>query len=381
MRFFPSILLCAASLVACSPVPFSRGEDAPRILADTVPAGSGRIPALPPDDRTRIAEAFRLAGAIGDEIWAGWSTAPFALLLVTPDHEYLIRHPRPSSDFARIGHDSLLGSDVFARPRTFAPGLLATFPFEGVPTVVIGQASATGKQSAAWVLTALHEHFHQLQMSQPGYYAGVDALGLSRGDQTGMWMLNYPFPYGVETVQSAFSAMTLAVDSALAAPAGGNRQARLSSLTQARNRLRGMLSADDDRYLSFQMWQEGVARYTELHVARWAADRYAPSAGFTELTDASAFRAAADSIADEIRRGLEGNSLSTAGRVAFYPAGAATALLLDDVAPGWRARYFNGGFSLDRVMTGPSPAREPQDTPHNDNRKARTSSDPTEDRG
>jgi hypothetical protein len=311
-----------------------------------------RAPGLPTDDRTRIAEAFRLAEAIGDRIWPGWSAAPFALLLVTPDREYLVRHPRPPAEFVRAGFDSLLRSEVFTRPKTFSPNLLATFPVEGVPTIVIGQASVTGKRSTPWVLTALHEHFHQLQMSQPDYYKGVDALGLARGDQTGMWMLNYAFPYGADSVQAAFSAMTQAVDSALGPAPAGNRQARLQVLSQSRSRLRSALSADDDRYLSFQMWQEGVARYTELQVARWAHEHYVPSAAFSALADASSFGAAADSIAADIRRGLRGNPLSNAGRVAFYPAGAATALLLDDVAPGWRARYLQSAFSLDGVTSG-----------------------------
>jgi hypothetical protein len=41
----------------------------------------------------------------------------------------------------------------------------------------------------------MHEHSHQLQNAQAGYSQAVAALGLSHGDQTGMWMLNYPFPY------------------------------------------------------------------------------------------------------------------------------------------------------------------------------------------
>ena len=41
----------------------------------------------------------------------------------------------------------------------------------------------------------MHEHFHQLQWAQPEYLKAIDDLGLSKGDATGMWMLNYPFPY------------------------------------------------------------------------------------------------------------------------------------------------------------------------------------------
>ena len=73
-------------------------------------------------DRIRLAEAFRLADAIGNEVWPGWSSAPFAVLLVTPEQEFLIRHPAPSPDFVAGDDDSLLGSRVYARPRVLSPG-------------------------------------------------------------------------------------------------------------------------------------------------------------------------------------------------------------------------------------------------------------------
>lgn len=371
MKSATPILLCVTSaFFACAPpaavkgepaapparqgMPVTVGPDTTRSAPPATPLDATAGPPIPPDDRTRIAEAFRLADAIGDRIWPGWSSVPFALLLVTPGHEYLIRHSRPPADFVRGGYDSLLQSEVLARPRTFETRLLATFPIEGTPTVVIGQASVTGKHSTAWVATALHEHFHQLQMSQPGYNRDVEELRLARGDQSGMWMLNYAFPYGADSVQAAFSEMTLAMDSALSPAASSDRQARLRALTEPRSRLRRVLSADDDRYLSFQMWQEGVARYTELQVARWAAEHHVPSAAFAALADVLSFTVVADSIAAGIQRGLRANPLSNAGRVAFYPAGAATALLLDDVAPGWRTRYLESAFSLDALAGLPT---------------------------
>ena len=36
-------------------------------------------------DRVRLAEAFRLGEAAQEQIWPGWSNAPFCVLLVTPD--------------------------------------------------------------------------------------------------------------------------------------------------------------------------------------------------------------------------------------------------------------------------------------------------------
>jgi hypothetical protein len=81
---------------------------------------------IPEIDRIRLAEAFTLSEAIGNSLWKDWDKAPFALLLVTPDYEFLIRHPAPSPDFIPLGFDSLLKSDVFYRKRTQQLNLLAT---------------------------------------------------------------------------------------------------------------------------------------------------------------------------------------------------------------------------------------------------------------
>ena len=104
-------------------------------------------PSIPPADRVRVAEAFRLADRIGDAIWPGWSRVPFALVLVTPETEFFIRHPSPPADARPIGRDALLGAEVFARPRTFPTSFLATFPIDGVSTVVVGQVEKTAVSS------------------------------------------------------------------------------------------------------------------------------------------------------------------------------------------------------------------------------------------
>src|SRR5262245_52183853 len=111
------------------------------VLICTGAAARAQKPALSAIDRVRLAEAFRVADAVGNRIWKDWDKAPFAVLLVTPENEFLIRHPKPSDDFTLIGHDSLLKSDVYFRKKTYAANLLATFPaVGGVSTIVVGQA-------------------------------------------------------------------------------------------------------------------------------------------------------------------------------------------------------------------------------------------------
>jgi hypothetical protein len=299
-------------------------------------------PALREIDRTRLAEAFRLSDQLGDELWPGWSKAPLAVLLVTPEKEFLIRHPQPSNDFISIGYDTKLKSEVFYRDRKFSTSLLATFPaVGGVSTIVIGQAENTAsKTSTPWVVTLMHEHFHQLQDAQPNFFKDTEALNLSHGDQTGMWMLNYPFPYEKPEVSQQFSVLVRLLLDAVQTKS----KAKLSDYLAARDALRKMLSPDDYKYFAFQTWKEGIARYTEYRVAEWAATKYRPTREFQSLKDFTTFPAAADQVHDGIVHELSTLKLEDYKRVAFYPIGAGEGLLLDRSKPRWRNWYFAEKF-------------------------------------
>ena len=333
----------AAAPLLCTPHAALAQSAAASVSRDTMPTA----------DRIRIAEAFRLAAAVGDSVWHDWSTAPFALLLVTATHEFLVRHPAPSPDFAHAGYDSIIKGEVFVRPRVYQPTLRATFPaVGGVPTIVVGQADATDRSSTRWVLTVLHEHFHQLQYAHPGYTAGVDALKLDGGDSTGMWMLNFPFPYDAPVVQARFNALSRRLARALTTPVGGSRaRPSLRPVAVASAELRAAVPAAAYRYFDFQLWQEGVARYTELRVARLAdAASYTPCAAFRALPDYASYATARTQLEAEMRAGLRQHDLGGTKRVAFYNVGAATALLLDRARSDWRTAYFSRPFSLDGLM-------------------------------
>jgi hypothetical protein len=313
-------------------------------------------PALLATDRTRLAEAFRLGDQIGDRVWPGWSWAPFTVLLVTPENEFLLRHPAPSIDFTRLGYDALLKSDVYYRKRTFSTHYLATFPaIRGsmISVIVVGQAENTSvKTSTPWVITLLHEHFHQMQDSQPNFYADVNALNLSRGDQTGMWMLNYAFPYDRKDVQEQFALMSKLLAEAIGEHArkGAKTQSKaVRAFLDARRRFKAMLAPDDYKYFSFQLWKEGIARYTEFQVARLAASRFRPSKEFRALKDYRSFADVARTTYEGIFRQLEKQKLGESKREVVYSFGAAEGLLLDQIKPHWRKRYFVEKFDLGRL--------------------------------
>ncbi len=289
---------------------------------------------------------------LSERVWKGWSKAPFAVLLVTPEHEFLVRHPQPSKDFISIGYDPLLKSEVYFRKRVFQPGLLATFPaVGGVSTVVIGQAENTeAKISTRWVVTLFHEHFHQMQDSEPDFYKEAHALGLARGDETGMWMLNFPFPYERTEVREQFSTASHALADALRAPQRKDFRDKLSIYLAARKNFEQLLPPDDYKYFSFQLWKEGVGRYTEYRIAKEAAARYKPSKEFAALKDFTPFADDARQLLDRMMNDLDKMSLDKRQRTAFYSFGAAEAMLLDRANPKWQQLYFTEKFFPDKFF-------------------------------
>jgi hypothetical protein len=297
-----------------------------------------------PADRVRIAEAGRLVHDLGDRLWPGQARTPMPVLLIRDSAEFLVGRNAGREDFTATA-DSLLGHRVWTRPRHFPPALVATFPVDGVPTIVVGTPERTGLSSTRWVLTLLHEHFHQWQYSQPWYYPGVARLGLSGGDSTGMWMLNYSFPYDSIPVREAVRRLALTLRAAL----DPERRSGIEPVMRARDALRAQLSAADYRYLEFQLWQEGVARYVEYRAANLASSGKPPG-NFAVLPDYQPYSAAAADRRRGLPQELEETDLQRNRRVSFYPIGAAIALLLDRTGQEWKEAYSRRPFALAALL-------------------------------
>ncbi|QQR88240.1 MAG: hypothetical protein IPJ76_08535 [Flavobacteriales bacterium] len=286
-----------------------------------------------------ITTAWETLEQLGDEPCPGWSSTHFAVLLVTDSTEYLFGHPYPSDDFA--ADPSFLGpGTVVSRPRMFPPNLLATMPaVNGLPTVVIGTLANTGLSPGEWTSTLLHEHFHQVQFNRPGYYDGVNALELSGGDETGMWMLNYPFCYTDTAVVHAFDRYRSALLAAFA-PGSTGMNARNDMIAAARRALFTGLSPKDARYLDLQLWQEGTARSMEQHVLELLV---AKDITWKEI-DADT-RSLAQAVETNAMEELTRTDLANDQRICFYAVGWAEArLAVHRGASFWRS-YFEQPFT------------------------------------
>ena len=312
-------------------------------------AAAVRAQEVPADDKVRIAEFYRLAASIEDQIWPEWSKVPDPLLLVTAESEFLTHHPNPPAEFKAAGNA------FFVRPRQFPVQLEATFPAFGPPAViVIGEPKSTAaKTSTPWVIVVMHEHFHQLQDAAPGYFQAVEGLGLSHGDESGMWMLEYPFPYKKPEVVQSFGRLRDALLVAVTETDPVKFRKDAEEYVAMRGKFFAQLSADDHKYLSFQLWQEGIARYTQIMAAE-AAAKYEPTVAFAGLEDYEPFGSYAAKARAETLEELRKVDLVKAQRVAIYSFGAAEGMLLDRINPDWKKQYFTHLLSTDSLFEGPA---------------------------
>ena len=300
---------------------------------------------IPREDAVRVAEFYRLSAQIQDTIWPEWSKTPSPLLLVTADSEYLVRSSAPPTQFAKVSEE------VFARPRVFNTSFLATFPAFGPPAVmVVGTPKNTlAKTSTPWLITLMHEHFHQLQYGKPGYYDEVKALGLARGDDSGMWILNYPFPYERPDVVEGFSHLRDLLLAALSAADDAQFKNAAASYVAERKKMFARLSADDRKYFSFQLWQEGIARYTQIKAAE-TAEHYQASVEFASLSDYLPFADYARQARAETLAELKSADIAKMKRNYVYSFGAAEGLLLDRLNSEWKQAYFEHPLSMDALF-------------------------------
>jgi hypothetical protein len=295
-------------------------------------AGLGESSAASQDDpRELILQARTIADRHGDEVWTGYSTTPFGVLLVEEETERLFCHFGSAEEFETIGIDPVLSCPSHVRPASFPPNMLASFPaVDGIPTIVIGTPEATGKSADEWVLTIFHEHLHQMQFSWPGYYPGTTGLELDDGDESGMWMLNYPFPYENEDTARSFHVMAEKLIAVIDAQGADAFDSALQQYWSSREAAKSKVSEADWRYIELQFWQEGVARWTEAAIA-------ALSDNLSDATEEARHR---------IVRELSSLDLPSQKRAAVYPIGAAEAMVLEAGGADWRASYWSEPFSL-----------------------------------
>lgn len=311
-------------------------------------------PQLSRAEAVLLAEAYHLWQSLGEKVWPGWTQVSVPFIYVRDDYEYAVGFPKTPQGFAPLGQDALLGKSIQARKRIFGTHSSASFPYEGVPTIVIGTPAALGKSPAAWVLTASHEMFHVLQDSRGGIQK-VAQLNIGSGSDPG-WQLNFPFPYKDADVMRLIHLQGYPLYLAATDSDEGEVKYNAGTAADAARVYRSFLQrqSPDNKfydYSRFQEWQEGIAFYTEYRMAELAAGGdYQPTEAFRQLPDYKSYRQVWDEDYKNRTFLVKHAGRAAQSRTAFYHLGLGKGLLLDRLMPDWKSRYFAPGVWLDDLL-------------------------------
>lgn len=284
-------------------------------------------PAVPANLGTSLAQIMRFAANEGENLWPGYGSADFGFLLIEADVETLLCRDHTPEGFVAAGRDPFTDCVRFTRPRSGLPdNWLAAMPLFGPPwTIVMGTPESTGRSEPDWIRTILHEHFHQWQSGFADYYARLDALDLKDGDETGMWALNFSFPYDEPDAVRLHASASVALADAVEARGTPEFASAFDRFLAARLAIAAAVGPRNWRYVEFQLWQEGVARWTEIALGQQYPD---------ETVRASAYRLETQTIA-----ALRTPDLTRQRREFVYVFGAGEAMLLEACGPAWRDGY------------------------------------------
>ncbi|MBX9615916.1 MAG: hypothetical protein K2X25_10005 [Caulobacteraceae bacterium] len=296
---------------------------------------------LPPGDvRAMIHDARQLIIRSGDTVWEGYSETPLPILLVEGSRETLFCAP-VLQGFTPAGTDPVTGCTLQTRPRELPVDLAAASWLGDQPVIMMGLPDALEATRADWVITLLHETFHQYQAALPAYQPSVDQVGSRLGQTDVGWMLDYPFPYSRAEVGVAFGRMNRAALAWLEAPEDPEAGQRMTGYMQARRAARAIVGETDWLYYEFQAGQEGVARWSELTLAD-IAGRSDPDIAAVALDRRLGLATSLRAINDQ--------GLAMWRRSSFYVLGAIEADMLERHRPDWKAAYRQTPFSMGALL-------------------------------
>ncbi len=303
-------------------------------------------------DVLRLSEARRLLTAYGHSIWPGWDTVP-PLLIHAGEHDYLIGHPHPPSNFTRLPDVQIGGQSVYRAAGGLVPIPAATAWLVGdtwsvaVPTLTEFQQAIDAQlgpgtvtlDDAGYVRTLLHEAFHAYQMAQIGGPDKVPTFGATLDEAEALKRLSTQ--PGVDRQQQAEGQALL---EALNAASDDGAQQAIMRFWQLRQQRRVALPgiAGTERTLE---WMEGLARYAELRLMQLAS---------ADITSSNPIKYPSS---DQVRQAFTSQlanpaSITTGLRDRYAVFGAAQAWLLDRLQPNWKTHALNSGLALEELLTG-----------------------------
>ena len=284
-----------------------------------------------------IQSAGYIINHYGDSIWENISKTPLRILLITDSLEYLFNHNNPGKSFVLFQYDSLLNKNIYVRPRMFPPFLRATFPaVNGLDCIVVGNPKNTNKSNEDWVVMLLHEHFHLYQGENPLYKENVALLAQKIAKDSENWMLDYDFPYNDPTINKLFKEYSNSIYETYLSLNKVDFMEKMNIYIAKELEIQNQLTSNDNDYFRFQIWQEGIATFTEL---KYLEALNNSSKHFKEIYVLD-FTLKNNELIKAYTSNFLTNDLSKDKRNVFYSIGLLEGIIKDETNPKWKTDYF-----------------------------------------
>ena len=313
--------------------------------------------------------------AAGEAIWKGWDLSNTPILFYRPGvQDILIGYPHKPAGFREItGFNPLGGETIYYRDGTTfidTDGQNTVTDIDGVKTLVVADTFSNQRNQLNGVLLGRDKDFARTwlenwnflpddpygQMAMilhEGFHAFQDAQAPDKGPNE-MAAVDYPLLDAANNASWALEAVLMR--DALLPGSADTRAAKIRELVAVRTERRAGLNKESIDYEDRTEYLEGLAKYIEFRFLR-EAQALEPDPrlffvhGFTgfgpkleEVRDKAVLRLK-DVVAASVD--MTGNKFGVGPlRFRLYSSGAALALLLDEVAPGWKAGIFKDGAYL-----------------------------------
>jgi hypothetical protein len=162
-------------------------------------------------------------------------------------------------------------------------------------------------------------------------------------------MLNYPSPYDSTVIINQYQKFTTALTEAVNTIVKKGFKKSLTIYMKEKQVFKKLLKPEDYRYFSFQLWNEGLATYTEYKFLEILSS-YKFSAAIRAVKNLMPLPQYKKEFFKAQMLSLKELQIQQDKRICFYPIGFAEGLLLDISNKGWRNKYFTDKFNTDNYF-------------------------------
>lgn len=296
------------------------------------------------EDKAQLIELIRLKKMIGSRVWPNLGEAEIPLILFNERYEFLVAHPSPPAPWVAVDSDTFQGSpyhlrkaeesQAFAVPvgdlwagslgtlshmnRSIKEQLQKEIPPEKLTPGLVKMMTLTPAQQVVYLL---HEVFHAFQAVQ------ANARFMRAND---VYVHEKQYPFEDENFKDAWDKEGALIASALREKDVSERIGLIQRFLEVRKKRRSDVSLSPELVVFEREleWLEGLAKYVELRFSELCSSEQAG-------VESKNYRIIRNRLRMDFYQRLKKLG-DLHGDLRFYLSGAAQAMILDVISPGWK---------------------------------------------